>query len=146
MGVQVKRGIKSAPKFSLAKITGELIGKPWGEVGCIEVLHRVYNEYLGIEAPVRYRHLNLDNWRAHFEKNPDKTARHMLNFLKRRGRPADLDRLTWWDLVVCRQPDGGLFPGVYVGRGRVLTSTITEGVILAPLDDTNRPLFARRFL
>jgi len=129
----------------LSKVTGKYIGKSFAEMPCMHLMYHLYTD-LGYDAPDSFGELTLDNYQAHFKENSKLTQARMLQLLKWLGDPVPPDRLKIYDLVVVMQPGKSIFPAMYVGRRMFITSTIKEGVVVAPISRRNRIIMARRLV
>jgi len=132
-------------KKPLSEITGKYIGKSFSEMPCMHLMHGIYAD-LGFDAPDSFGSLTLDNYQEYFRANPKLTQARMLQLIKSLGRPADIDRLKIFDLVVVMQPDRVIFPAVYVGKKMIMSSFARHGVAVFHLGKFNRPIMARRLI
>lgn len=130
---------------ALAEITGKYIGRPFSEIGCIDLMHAIYTD-MGFDAPDSFGSLTLENYREAFRENSKLTQARMLQLLKSLGRPVDIISVKIYDLVVIMQKGNIIYPGMYIGRGMFITSTVKEGVMVAHIGKMNRLIMARRLI
>lgn len=142
-GGEGRRNIKMK-RISLSKITGKVLGKSFEEMPCHKLLDTVYNKMLQVGLPTQVGHLNLENGSDWFVHNPQRTMMALMRHLASLGVRVPIKNVWLLDLVVTRQMGGLIFPGIYVGRNKILTSTHREGVVVAPLGRFNKPVIVRR--
>ncbi len=132
----------------LAQITGKYIGRSFSECNCLGLIHDMYENF-GIEFPTDYGHLhagtNIGNYMDLFEADPKEAIRLMLELFKTLGQPIKTNRYKIGDLLAVRQPDGVVYPAVYVGFDQAISSFLETGVAVFRLDPANRVILARRF-
>lgn len=134
-----------AAQISLSKITAALIGKPYEEVSCIGLLDRVYREHLGIDVPQEWEGMTVGNFRERFEADRTKTICSMLRLIRSVGRGVSTRDPRIFDLLVLKA--NVLFPAVYIGGGKAMTSLIGGEVCVCLANGFGvRCLLARRLI
>lgn len=127
----------------LAAVTARYLGRPFAEVGCIELVCRLLDD-LGTPLPDAVDGHSQANYRALLDRDRPAAQRAMLAAFARIGRPGNLAFPGLGDLLVVHQAPDTYFPAVYVGAGQAIASFIRNGVQVFRLDEKNSPVMVRR--
>jgi hypothetical protein len=128
------------------KITKKYLGKPWERCNCMELIRRIYGD-LGVKLPEEHKGFTTADIPLLLEERPGFTRALLVSACNLIGTRINADDRKRYDLVLIWQSQTKtLFPGVYLGHSRVITSAIVGGVQIVQFGSVNRPVAAWRVL
>jgi hypothetical protein len=137
-------------KVSLSAITGRYVGKPYHKCSCLQLWDELSRE-LGADFPAEYEGIDLSNFMAFWEADPDTAIGKLFEFMDTIGTAVeDFSRVQTYDFLAVEQAclDGSrnVCVAVYLSAGKILISTEAVGVRVTFLGSRNRVIKARRLL
>ena len=128
------------------KITKRYLGKTWDNCNCMDLIRRIYGD-LGAKLPEEHKGVTTADIPFLLESQPKKAQALLVSACNLIGARIAPDTLKRYDLVLIWQAQTKtLFPGVYIGYDRIITSAIVGGVQIVQFGQVNRPIAAWRVL
>lgn len=126
---------------SFAEIVGSFLRSPYKAGGvssegydCLGFVCRLC-QACGRVFPENFGAFDKDNYRELYMTYPKKATQVMLEFFDSFAERIDLNRIVAGDLVVIKQNIDVLFPAVYTGSGKAVSSFINSGVTVFPTNE-----------
>lgn len=131
-------------KINLSELTGRYVGKSWQDYSCIKLMHDFYDD-LGVDVPDQYAGIGLSDAIKKWRDHPRYAISRMISLFRHLGSASNTKDPDRYDLLVIRRMQE-VFPGIYLGSSKFMTSTLQEGVVIGIIGNLNRPILARRLL
>ena len=112
----------------------------------MDLIRRIYGD-LGAKLPEEHKGVTTADIPFLLESQPKKAQALLVSACNLIGARIAPDTLKRYDLVLIWQAQTKtLFPGVYIGYDRIITSAIVGGVQIVQFGQVNRPIAAWRVL
>jgi len=128
------------------KITKRYLGKTFEQCNCMELIRRIYGD-LGVRLPESHKGIKTSDIPALLHDRPKFAQAMLVSACNAIGKRIGIDQIKRYDLVLVHQKISKvLFPGVYLGSSKIITSATRDGVTAAKLSDINKPIAAWRIV
>lgn len=139
-------GKQSLPLGEIARIAGEMMGKPYhlggfGEEGfdCLSMVYYFYSS-MGIELPIEFEGIAFEDYRIHASD-----MGLFSRFLHSLGEKIPRVFTLPGDLAII-EPTGETHPAIVMLNGLLLMGSVDLGIIQAPLRLIKAPISFRRII
>lgn len=110
------------------ELTKKYLGKSWEQCNCMELVRRVYID-LGVQLPEDHKGIRTANIPELIKTQPRFAQAMLVSACNMIGKRINKKEIQRYDLVLLWQNFSRiLYPGIYLGNGKIMTSAIQQGV------------------